>query len=294
MTETNTFIRAFSRYAQPIEQNHPILENIQLLSSSSDGNSTWLKNERLLIDLGLTYKSYLNINPNFFKLIDYIILTHQHGDHIHVTTLKKVLANEPHLKILIPIRMYNAINTLEWLTKNKLNPNFFEKFITNNQIIIVSEPLKLTSRSIKDFSFIPHITNHGDITNIAIELKTLSMHMLYATDLSTIYPSHDGFTSGLPIPQFNDLFDIICLEANYNTNILEAYIAEQNRRMILGSDITEIQDAQQQLLRAKSNKRHLSEEESWNYASRYLKPDGIYIPLHASKDFGTLQQITRY
>lgn len=293
-TPEHIFIRAFDRFANPVDTMNPYIQNIDLLSSSSSGNSAFFKHERVLIDLGLTHKAYMQLSLNFFKQIDYIFLTHEHIDHLNPATLRTILKTEPHIKVLIHTRLLNKIRSPEW--HKKIKPEIIDKYIKSNQLIELNSLVKLTSRSIGEFMFIPHVTNHGDTTNIAIELKTKYHHMLYATDLSTIYPSSDGLIQGLPTPHFTDLFDLICLEANYNTEILEEYINERNRRLAFSHTMADIseKDTRNELLRAKSNKRHLSEEESWDYASRYLKPNGIYIPLHASKEFGTLQQLTIY
>ena len=63
------------------------------------------------------------------------------------------------------------------------------------------------------------------------------------------------------------------MEANYDPKILFNYIQTHPNDF-----------------RAKQNLRHTSEKDAWEYVEQFLKPDGIFIPLHASSSFGTLLQ----
>ena len=297
---TTLLKRIFNRFGTPMEPTS-VTDNVVLLGTSSDANSTWLKQERMLIDLGLPKKAYFELDEFFFKQIDYICLTHEHEDHINFSTLYYILENEPHITVLMPPRMWQTIMSDSWATKIK------QQVLLNASAIMTAKAKKLPSRnpSIAEIVYIPHVTEHGPITNLAIELKTvynsvalsptceLICHFLYATDLSSVYPSVDRTIDGLPTPAPSDLFDVICLEANYNVQLLEEYIKKRNAQLVF-EPTSDIKTIQNELVRAQSNYRHLSETESWLYASHYLKPTGVYLPMHASSTFGTLQQYTRY
>ena len=69
---------------------------VVVLSSGSKGNVTYLetKNKKFLLDAGRNYK-YINENLKDIgvdiKSIDYVVITHNHSDHI--AGLKTVLFN---------------------------------------------------------------------------------------------------------------------------------------------------------------------------------------------------------
>lgn len=67
-------------------------------TGSQDGNCTALFNGEVLVDLGIksTDKELAKVVPT----IRYILLTHEHGDHIHIPTLRFILKEDQVLKSL--------------------------------------------------------------------------------------------------------------------------------------------------------------------------------------------------
>jgi phosphoribosyl 1,2-cyclic phosphodiesterase len=59
-----------------------------IIGSSSKGNS-FLINDDLMIDIGLSYEM---IKPYTSK-VKYLLLTHKHGDHLNLTALRKLYVN---------------------------------------------------------------------------------------------------------------------------------------------------------------------------------------------------------
>lgn len=243
---------------------------IQIFGSSSSGNSIYFKKPRLLIDLGFPYKRYFEYDPNLFLKIDYIMLTHEHRDHLNVATMLKICEVYPAIKFIIPINMWNDMLTPDFIVKHKFKLD--RLLASKNHIIKANAPIRLTNQSGDIINYLPHVTAHGPITNCAIELIYAHTHLLYASDLDSYLPDQTRHTQGLPMDS-NNKFDIICLEANYDENILYNYIRKHPTSF-----------------RAKENLRHTSEQTAWKYVERFLKPNGIFIPLHASHAFGTLWQ----
>lgn len=253
-------------------QKYDRLLPIHIFGTSSKGNSVYIKNLHILIDIGLPFKRYSEYNSEFFNDVDYIILTHEHGDHLNSSTLLRILKNYPHIRVFITQRMAHAIMSEEF--SHRIKQNELEKYIGDDLRFEVVRHTKIKTRDCVDVEFIPHVTRHGDIKNIAIELNVpqLDLHMLYASDLDNLLPDFTGNTNGLPHYQ-NDPFNLLFLEANYDEKLL------QEALKINPYDI-----------RARGNLRHISEQSAWEYVTRFLSDDGYFIPLHSSGTFGTLNQ----
>lgn len=242
-------------------------ENLHVFGSSSSGNSIYFKHARALIDLGFAYKRYREYDPNFFFSVDYIFLTHEHSDHLNLSTLMRVAKLYPNIKIIMPPALWETITSD--LFDEKVDQ---AKLMQYQSRFIMAAPMALTNSRGVQINFIPHVTKHGPIKNQAVELVYLNTHVLYASDLDEFTPDPKLGTDGLPLDP-NNKFDILCLEANYDPDILNEYIATHDDSF-----------------RASENLRHLDEKTAWQYVHQFLAPNGIFIPLHASHTFGTLWQ----
>lgn len=242
-------------------------DRMYVFGSSSAGNSIYFKHPRILIDLGFPYKRYTDYDPLFFLKVDYIMLTHEHSDHLNPSTLLRVIHNYPGLKVIVPPNMWNDMMKPDFAHRiNQAKLNSYRSHF------IFAHPMQLVNHKGMAINYIPHVTSHGPITNCAIELVYDNQHILYASDLDNFKPDPIKQTQGLPMNQSNP-FDVICLEANYDPDLIKEYIETHDDDF-----------------RATENLRHTSEPVAWDYVHRYLKPDGIFIPLHASHMFGTLWQ----
>lgn len=267
--------------------------------SGSSGNSVYLKQSHLLIDLGFPFKKYTDMSPLFWYDVRYVLLTHEHGDHLNEATLMRILDEYPHIQFLISKRMFNRIT----------GPMFYKRFNDNKERAYRDQEM-LQNKYYQRFHFIdgetsvihlyqndltlapvdvyPHLVSHADIINVAYEIKTHNHHILYSSDLDHVFaPQRQGDDSridnslSLPLEYdaagrvtfFKDPFDIIFLEANYDHDFLINWINQHP------------EDAH-----ARGNLRHISEQETWRYIQYALSDQGIFIPLHASTTFGTLVQ----
>lgn len=279
--------------------------------SGSSGNSVYLWRLHTLIDLGFPYNHYTALDQNFFLDVDYLILTHEHTDHLDMSTLFKILEMFPNVKIICSKRLYTVItkpDPQENKVAKRITGNFKQRIneLTTkyrNRFTLIDADTKskvLTTRHNTEFWFIPHFVTHGDIINMGIELNNskYNIHMLYASDLDHLFNTTgaDIFNGlGLPVnyqsavdpksPDFvpqkdaikliplNNPFNLMFLEANYDANVLDPILAAEPNN-----------------IRALGNKRHISEQEAWQYITLSLSDDGIFVPLHASTTFGTLVQ----
>lgn len=271
--------------------------------SGSTGNSVYLKDSHLLIDLGFPFSRYVDMVPNFWYDVRYILLTHEHSDHLNEATLMHLLDVYPHLKFFISKRMFERITGIMFYTrfnKNKqkarlqqesIRNKYYRRFIiidadaNNKSIHIYPHDLVLQPTTI-----IPHFVSHADIVNVAYEIITPKHHVLYASDLDHVFApkpkdsSQIEATLSLPleydsvgnVKPFTHPFDIIFLEANYDADYLHKFLQLHPEDP-----------------HAQGNLRHISEQEAFNYIKYALSDNGIFIPLHASQAFGTLVQDLR-
>lgn len=306
---------------------------IHIFGTGSDGNSIYIKPYRTLIDLGLSYKRYIQYDENFFNQVDIIILTHAHGDHINPNTFYKILTNYPHIKVYMHPFMWQHLTSSHYkpeykrIKKIDLSKIVYDKHQymqkgydvdQNGEKILIRLPWKekfekianriyfieakgqyqLSTRDKKDIYFYPLTTKHGDLINIAIRLydDTSKIRWFYASDLDNLSTNSVMFTDKFGQEQIitglsaKDTYDCMLLEANYDENILKQYINELNETYIDQND--QVMDNKYYSLkyRADSNLRHISEQKAFRYVQEHLTDNGIFIPLHASKTFGTLWQ----
>lgn len=277
----------YTKHATPIHTDIPL--PISLIGTGSEGNSIVIDPFRLMIDVGFSYKRIIEkVNMD---QVDFVALTHEHGDHLNIATLKRFVKRHPHLTLLMPQRLWKVIQEkqpgIDALIEHRVQSFAFDR------------PFHLETREKEMYSVLPHSTQHGDITNVAYEITSedMSTHMLYATDLNTFDETDGGFPKGLPYDK-NNPFNLIFLEANYDEDVLKQYI--QNKERLIkekeleqftgGASPKELKMHHNNLFRAKSNLRHISEQKAIRYVHQHLTEGGLFIPMHASRTFGTYFQ----
>lgn len=279
--------------------------------SGSKGNSVYLTRLHTLIDLGFPYNHYTKVNPNFFLDVDYIFLTHEHRDHFKFSTFYKILRVFPNVTFVLTQRMYDIITEPD-KSKNKIakevSGDFDAKikslkttYASHFFIINKNQPSMIfKTRHQVEFWFTPHIVSHGTIQNLAIEFSTqkYGMHMLYSSDIDHLldttgsdqvqhlglpmnYTTTEDLTDkhfmphkgALTLQALTNPFNLMFLEANYDENILQPFLSKHPFDP-----------------HANGNQRHISEQEAWRYINLALDTNGLFVPLHASTQFGTLIQ----
>lgn len=289
----------YNRNHQRIQENNN-KNSFFFFGSGSSGNSVYLKESHLLIDLGFAYHKYITMVPNFWYDVRYILLTHEHSDHLNETTLMNLLEVYPHLKFIMSKRMFKRITSIMFFNrfnKNKakaleqqdlLKNKYYQRFILidadqdNQSFTIYQHDLTLPPVQVT-----PHFVSHADIINVAYEITTPTHHILYSSDLDHVFAPRpqdsDRIDESMSLPLeynsagnvkiFEHPFDIIFLEANYDADYLKQFLESHP------NDV-----------HARGNLRHISEQEAWQYIQYALANNGIFIPLHASTTFGTLVQ----
>ena len=287
---------------------------IHIFGSSSEGNSVYLQQQKLLIDIGLPFKVYHEYNPVFFLDVDFIIITHHHGDHLNPSTLIKVLDNYPHIKVMMPEFMWKMVTSdqfkPEYEKRKKDDPVPFghdpvfktdengrriqkpakwrDKFEKHNTKFIKAASKTLVTHDKKEFLIEPLTVKHGDIINIAVQISDpeLNFNFLYASDLDNL----DGPRSFIDCFGENQHVDGLDQSRIYNCIFLEANYDEKILRTWYDNLDPDDPGYRGKKARADGNLRHISEQEAKKYIEKHLTETGIFIPLHASRTFGTLHQ----
>ena len=273
--------------------NTPELEPLSFyfFGSGSTGNSVYLKESHVLIDLGFPYKRYIDTIPMFWYDCRYVFLTHEHSDHSNPSTLIRLLDLYPHLRFLISQRMFRVIT----------QPAFAHRFNANeergrerqaellgkyrNRFHLLNADDKGLRLPTPNGAIIvnPYFVSHENIINVAYQIDTPEHHLIYTSDLDHVFTSANDPNRELSLPMeystdghpmmMQHPFDLMFVEANYDRDILEEALREDPENA-----------------HARGNLRHISEQETWQYIQYTLAPHGLFIPLHASSAFGTLVQ----
>lgn len=287
---------------------------IHVFGSSSEGNSIYLEPYKMLVDIGLPFKVYNSYNSTFFLDVDYIFLTHHHGDHLNPSTLANVLDNYPHIKVIITDFMWKVITSdiykPEYIRREtneqvpfghdivfKTDENgdriqkeskWKERFSKHSSKFITATEQTFKTHKGKEFLIEPLTVKHGDLINAALQISDpeLDFEFLYVSDLDNLDGPRSfidcfGETQYVTGLRQDKEYTCMFVEANYDEAILQAWYDN------LHPDDPEYRGKK---ARADGNLRHISEQETSVYIKEHLSEKGLFIPLHASKTFGTLHQ----
>ncbi|MBN2504705.1 MAG: MBL fold metallo-hydrolase [Bacilli bacterium] len=171
---------------------------IYVLASGSGGNTTYIEmnGKRILIDAGLSYRqiiSRLTEISKEFSGLDYIFLTHEHGDHTSgLVTIQKRTNAEIYLS-------EGTYRNLSSRIKEAINPTSFK-------IINFQEPMIFSG-----FSAMAFLTYHDALEPCGYRFSEAGKSLVYMTD-----------TGYFPRQSF-DLIrnaDMYIIEANHEPDLL--------------------------------------------------------------------------
>lgn len=166
---------------------------VAVLSSGSKGNSTYLetKNKRFLIDAGRNYTylkealSQINVD---IKTIDYILISHNHNDHISAL---KTLVSKTKATVLISEKMLYEIEDL------KDYPH----------IIVLEDELNLDDVLITSFK-----SSHDAIDSRNFVIEEAGVKLAYVTDTGYVNNKYFKLLKNL---------DCYLFESNHDVELLQ-------------------------------------------------------------------------
>ena len=166
----------------------------EIIGSGSEGNALLINGE-LLIDCGVPYNK---LTP-YIKDLKFVLVTHQHGDHFNLATIKKIKYERP----LVEILMNADIDTSEF--NFKVHPLYADKMMIVGGYLITPQKL------------------YHNVSNLAFIIKHSSGKLFYGTD--TFEVKHISKAQGL---------DFYFLEMNFDENIMEDMIDREVRSSDIG------------------------------------------------------------
>ena len=276
---------------------------LHIFGTGSDGNSVFLKDLKILIDLGFRKNKYLDYDPLFFDKLKYIIITHHHGDHLEPSTLFYILENYPHISVIVsPFLLNYVLSPFYKPTKKNGIPTYPHqpKFQKHLNRFIEAKPQWIHLDNTQLVMLSPRTIKHGDIINIALELyhRESNLRMLYCTDIDNLKGPTVFKTALNQIEHVDGLnqdttYNVMLLEANYTEEKISAWLDETKEALEKIPNLS-LEEKQKQwqnaVVRANNNRRHISEQEAIAYVEKTLDVTGVFVPLHPSSMFGTLFQ----
>lgn len=156
-------------------------------SNSKQGTSIYLTPINTLFDIGVNFQKIEHLQD----ITDFIMISHEHSDHLNWHTLNTILLGHPTLQVLLPY--FITVPT----KYNHLMKHIIQVFDESS--------IALTMRDGQHINVDAFEMPHGNETSFSYEVTFQNAHLLFSTDLSNT--SH--------LPQFIK-FDIIMIETNYD------------------------------------------------------------------------------
>lgn len=162
--------------------------NYNIISTGSKGNAVVL-NDYILIDCGIPFKDLIDV----YNDLKIVLLTHQHGDHFHKATIRRLAKERPTLRFAC----------CEWLVPFLVDCNVPKRNIDVLEIGKIYD--------YKAFKVSP-IKLYHDVPNCGYRLFFGEKKAIYATDTHTL--------EGISAKEY----DLYLVEANYENEELQGRI----------------------------------------------------------------------
>lgn len=224
--------------------------DINIVSTGSKGNAVYLNN-KILIDCGVPFSKLETA-----KIVDnvrFVFLTHQHSDHINISTLYRLIANRPTVKIIYPEYL------CKYLYQSFKSHRYNSNFLFSNSIIVTTTKWY----RIGNLQFSCEPLQH-DVPNVAWKIFFLSKQnkpykVIYATDTNSI--------------------------ENISANNYDLYLIENNyAREDIVNRIKEKRATGQFVYEDRVLRTHLSEEQCNDFIFSNIGPNGKFMYMHGHED----------
>ena len=157
---------------------------LDIVSSSSAGNC-YIYNQDLMIDIGVSFAKV----KKYIQQVSLILLTHVHGDHFNSKTLKRVIYENPQIKIICGFWFVDILHQIGIPLQNIYVLEMDHTYIVGKYII---EPV-MAMHDVPNFGYkiriiengykIFHISDTSDIEHItAKDYDWYSIEANYETD----------------------------------------------------------------------------------------------------------------
>lgn len=161
----------------------------QIISSGSSGNAVLYHNS-ILLDCGISFQA---VKPHI-RDIQLLLLTHEHGDHINTSTVKRMLAERPGLRIGCGEHMLHKLEGV-----NPRNIDIYEAGKIYDYGKFKVSPIKL----------------YHDVPNFGYRIFKDNHRLIHCTDTFTL--------QGISAKNY----DLYCIESNYDEDTVWEIIRQQ-------------------------------------------------------------------
>ena len=151
-----------------------------ILSSGSEGNAVRIRD--IMIDCGIPFK---RMKPELYKC-HYLLITHDHGDHVSKPTLKSIVKQFPNIEIYSTYKVARLDDTV-----TAINTDYLPIILGKTEMYAIQ---------------VPH-----DAVCYAYVLRFGDLDVIYSTDLASTKELEE-FSDGQKIR-----YDYTFLEANYDS-----------------------------------------------------------------------------
>ena len=175
--------------------------DVKVISTGSKGNAVFLDGQ-ILIDCGVPFSKLAD--AGVVGQIKYIFLTHQHKDHMNVTTLKRLIFENPSIRIIYNRYLIKPFADVMSFTPLFINRSFlidYHKWYAIGGIRFAAVPL------------------HHDVPNCAWKIHFLRPQGIYKVIYATDTANMDGVEA--------KGYDLFLVEANYETEDIISRIKEK-------------------------------------------------------------------
>lgn len=215
--------------------------NYKVIATGSSGNCVVL-NDEIMVDCGkIPFKKIKKeVDLDNIKLILY---THEHGDHLHIPNLKKMLEHNPFIKIFCN----EEVN-------NKLEKNGIESIV-----LTANKTSRLNIKRTKNQYEVRPVNLYHDVKNYGYKLFITDM---FGNKTKIFYATDTGYLEGIEAKGYDKYF----IETNYD----EEFLMDKDYQEEEYND------------RFRVISYHLSKQEAQQFFIDNRKEDSELIPLHMS------------
>ncbi len=165
-----------------------------IISTGSKGNAVVLE-DKILIDCGVSFKALRNV----YKDIQLVLLTHEHTDHIKLSTLKRLIQERPTLRV----------GCCEWMIEKALRCGIGTSRLDVYEIGRIYH--------YKTFKISP-VKLYHNVPNCGYRLFFNNKKVLYATDTNSL--------NGISAKHY----DLYMVECNYEDAEIQHRILEKQSK----------------------------------------------------------------
>lgn len=212
----------------------------KIIESGSSGNAV-IYHEAILVDVGVSYKKLVP----YIKDIQLVLMTHIHSDHFNKTTIKRIAKERPGIRFACGAFLEKELTELG---------------VRNIDVLEFGKVYEYGDYKVSPISLYHFNSDMTDCPNYGWRIFKDDYKIIHMTDTLT----YQGISA-------SD-YDLYALEANYDEDIIDDIIQEQQRKGYFAHGI-------------RSKHSHASLQQANEFFINNKKEDSKLIYLHGSDTY---------